>query len=473
MAVTEDRMTDPYLSGVYAPVHDEVELTDLEVTGAIPPELSGSFLRNGPNPMFAPSGRYHLFDGDGMIHELALDGGRARYRNRWIQSRGLGAEQAAGRALYGGMANASFPGPDVVGDAGAMKNVANTHVVRHAGEILCLWEAGPPTVIDEQLATVGTTDFGGRLSGAFTAHPKVDPDTGQMFAFGYSAIAPYLRYHVIEADGTLGRTVDIDLPAPVMMHDFVVTQQHAVFLDAPAVFDLAGFASGGPLITWQPERGTRIGIMRRDGDGSDLRWFPVEDCYVFHFLNAYSAGDRVVIDACRLPRMDIGLDADAAPRGRGEDPSGYLTRFTVDLTAGTAGHERLAELSGDFPRIDDRVAGRPHRYGYVATFAAGAPDRSTPGADGFFDSITAYDLESDTEISYLVGPGRVVGEPVVASHPSGAEGEGWVMSYVYDRATDRSEVRILDATDIAAGAVATVHLPRRVPFGFHGSWLPN
>jgi carotenoid cleavage dioxygenase len=249
MTVTEDRMTDPYLSGVYAPVHDEVELTDLEVTGAIPPELSGSFLRNGPNPMFAPSGRYHLFDGDGMIHELALDGGRARYRNRWIQSRGLGAEQAAGRALYGGMANASFPGPDVVGDAGAMKNVANTHVVRHAGEILCLWEAGPPTVIDEQLATVGTTDFGGRLSGAFTAHPKVDPDTGQMFAFGYSAIAPYLRYHVIEADGTLSRTVDIDLPAPVMMHDFVVTQQHAVFLDAPAVFDLAGFASGSCAAT--------------------------------------------------------------------------------------------------------------------------------------------------------------------------------------------------------------------------------
>lgn len=471
MTVTEDRMTDPYLSGVYAPVHDEVELTDLEVTGAIPPELRGSFLRNGPNPMFAPSGRYHLFDGDGMIHELALDSGRATYRNRWVRSRGLGAEQAAGRALYGGMANASFPGPDVVGDAGAMKNVANTHVVRHAGEILCLWEAGPPTVLDEQLATVGTTDFGGRLSGAFTAHPKIDPDTGQMFAFGYSAIPPYLRYHVIEADGTLTRTVDIDLPAPVMMHDFVVTQHHAVFLDAPAVFDLAGFASGGPLITWQPERGTRIGVMRRDGDGSDLRWIPIEDCYVFHFLNAYSEGDRLVIDACRLPRMDIGLDA--AQRSRGEDPSGYLTRFSVDLTAGTAGHERLAELSGDFPRIDDRVAGRRHRYGYVATFATGAPDRSTPGADGCFDSITSYDLERGTEASYLVGPGRVIGEPVVASHPSGAEGEGWVMSYVYDRATDRSEVRILDATDLAAGPVATVHLPRRVPFGFHGSWLPG
>jgi carotenoid cleavage dioxygenase len=477
MSVTEDPRTEPYLRGLYAPVHDEVDLTDLEVTGELPAELRGSFLRNGPNPMFAPTGPYHLFDGDGMIHELAVADGRATYRNRWIRSRGLLAEQAAGRSLYGGMAHASFPGPDLVGDAGPMKNVANTHVVRHAGEVLCLWEAGPPTVLDAELATLGTTDFGGRLAGSFTAHPKIDPDTGEMFAFGYSAIPPYLRYHVIDADGTLTRTVDIDLPAPVMMHDFAVTDRHALFLDAPAVFDLAGFAGGGPMISWQPERGTRLGVMSRDGDGSDLRWIPVEDCYVFHFLNAYSLnahadGDRIVVDACRLPRMDIGLDADAPPLPAGEDPGGYLTRFTVDLTAGTARHERLAELTGDFPRIDDGVTGRRHRYGYVATFANGRPDRSVRGADGQFDSITAYDLERGTETSYVVGAGRVVGEPVVATAPSGVEGEGWVMSYVHDRATDRSALHVLSASDVAAGPVATIQLPRRVPFGFHGSWLP-
>ena len=472
MSVTEDRVTDPYLSGVYAPVTDEVDLVDLEITGAIPPELAGSFLRNGPNPVFEPAGRYHLFDGDGMIHELAIADGRARYRNRWIRSRGLAAEQAAGRAIYGGMANASFPGPDVVGDAGPVKNVANTHVVRHAGQVMALWEAGPPTVLDDELRTVGTTDFGGRLQGPFTAHPKIDPVTGEMFAFGYSAIPPYLRYHVFAADGTHRRTVDIDLPVPVMMHDFAITEQHALFLDAPAVFDLSGFASGDPMISWQPDRGTRLGIMRRDGDGSDLQWLPLENCYVFHFLNAYSDGDRIIIDACRLPRMDIGLDPNAPDLPAGEDPSGYLTRFTVDVAAGRVDHERIAELSGDFPRIDDRLTGRRHRHGYVATFAIGAPDRSVPGADGQFDSITAYDLDRGTETPYIVGPGRVIGEPVVAPDPTAAEGEGWVMSYVYDRATDRSEVHLLDATDIGAGPVAIVHLPRRVPFGFHGSWLP-
>ena len=171
--------------------------------------------------------------------------------------------------------------------------------------------------------------------------------------------------------------------------------------------------------------------------------------------------------------MEIGLDAEAPPLPAGEDPGGYLTRFTIDLDAGTAVHSRVAELSGDFPRIDDRLAGRRHRRGYVATFASGAPDRSVPGADGLFDSITAYDLEQGTETSYLVGTGRSVGEPVVAPDPGGAPGAGWVMSYVHDRATDRSQVHILDAADVAAGPVAVVHIPRRVPFGFHGSWLAS
>ena len=485
MSLAEDRATDPYLSGVYAPVADEVDIEELAVDGAIPMELDGSFLRNGPNPMFGPTGRYHLFDGDGMVHELAVSEGRARYRNRWVRSRGLAAEQRAGRSLYGGMAEASFPKPDVVGDAGPVKNVANTHVMRHAGQTMCLWEAGPPTVLDASLATVGTTDFGGRLRGPITAHPKIDPLTGRMHAFGYSAVPPYLRYHVIEPDGTMTRTVDIDLPAPVMMHDFAITDRHAIFLDAPAVFDIAGFASGSPMISWQPDRGTRLGVMSLDGDGSDLRWIPIDNCYVFHFLNAFSlsgdagdvesgvAGNRIVLDACRLPRMEIGLDAEAPPLPTGEDPGGYLTRFTIDLDAGTAEHSRVAELSGDFPRIDDRLAGRRHRRGYVATFASGAPDRSVPGADGLFDSITAYDLDQGTETSYLVGPGRSVGEPVVAPDPGGDPGDGWVMSYVHDRATDRSEVHILDATDVAAGPVAVVHIPRRVPFGFHGSWLAS
>ncbi len=314
MTLSAEVDLDPFLAGVYRPVSDELDVGQLEVTGALPESLHGSFLRNGPNPMFAPSGEYHVFDGDGMLHEVALDGGTARYRNRWIASRGLAAEQRAGRALYGGMANAQFPGPELVGDAGSMKNVANTNVLRHAGRILCLWEAGPPTVVSAGLETLGTTDFDGRLRGALTAHPKVDPATGEMFAFGYSAIPPYLRYHVIDATGALVRTVDIDLPAPVMMHDFAVTERHVVFLDAPAVFDLARFGTGGPLVAWEPDRGTRLGVMRRDGDGSDLRWIEIDTCFVFHFLNVWSEASAA--RRRRADRRGRGTARRARPRPR-------------------------------------------------------------------------------------------------------------------------------------------------------------
>ncbi|MGZ8762212.1 MAG: carotenoid oxygenase family protein [Acidimicrobiia bacterium] len=454
-----DTALEPYLTGVYTPVADERDDAGLAVTGELPPNLWGQFLRNGPNPMFAPKGRYHLFDGDGMLHGVTLGDGRASYRNRWIRNRGLDAEIAAGRSLYGGMANADFPDPEIVGDAGPMKNVANTHVVRHAGRILCLWEAGLPTQVDHNLETVGPWDFDGRLRGAMTAHPKIDPVTGEMLFFGYSAIPPYLRFHVADASGALVRTLDIDLPAPVMIHDFVTTAEHVVFLDAPAVFDFAGFAAGGPMLAWKPELGTRIGVMRRGGDGADIRWFDVETCYVFHFMNAWTDDSKVVIDASRLTRMDIGLESDGVIT---PDADGHLARFTVDLDAGRASWERIGQLPGDFPRIDDRRAGLVNRFGYTATFSSGH------AGGGQFDAVTKYDLVAGTELTQGF-PGRVSGEPVFAADPNGTvEDDGWILTFVGD--DHSSALAVLDAHDLRV--VAEVEMARRVPFGFHGSWLP-
>lgn len=453
------------LRGVHAPVLDELVVDDLEVEGAIPSPLRGTFLRNGPNPMFPPMGEYHLFDGDGMLHALDLSDGSARYRNRWVRSRGLEAEIAAGRALYGGMANAVFPGPELVGDAGPMKNVANTNIVRHSDRLLCLWEAGPPTEVAEDLSTLGTTDFGGRLTGPMTAHPKVDPATGVMYGFGYSAVPPYLRYHVVDTDGQLVRTIDIDLPAPVMMHDFAVTATRAVFLDAPAVFDLAGFAAGGPMLRWAPELGTRIGVMDRDGDGSDLRWYPVENCYAFHFLNAYDEGERLVLDACRLSHLELGLGPDAPP-----SPPSHLGRFELDTATGSVEWHRIAAAPGDFPRIDERRTGRRHHTGYVASIVGDDPTR--PG--GHFDSVVAHDLHRDDLQIHRFGEDEVCGEPVFAPDPDGTdERDGWLLVHVGDRRGTRSDVVVLDATSVHGPPVARIRLPRRVPFGFHGNWMPE
>jgi carotenoid cleavage dioxygenase-like enzyme len=462
MTVTNTRK-DPYLSGVYAPVHEEIDAPKLSVQGELPAGLRGLFLRNGPNPMFEPKGRYHIFDGDGMLHAIMLDGeGNASYRNRWVRTEGLAAEERAGHAIYGGMANGDFPTPEETNGGPPSKNVANTNVIRHAGRILCLWEAGLPIEVTPALETIGTVDFGGAFDGPFTAHPKLDPVTGEMYAFGYSAIPPYLRLHVFNADGTLARSVDLDLPVPVMMHDFAITERHAVFLDAPAVFDIASFMEGGPMLSWKPELGTRFGVLDRDGDGSDVAWIETDPCYVFHFLNAFSSADgrQVTVDASRLPRMDIGLETE----GDLPPAESYLHRFTIDLDARRVAHEQVAELPGDFPRVPAALEGHAHRYGYYASFSDGRPGT-------VFDSVTKVDFETSTTTTHVYGPQAVSGEAVFAPDPDGSrEDDGWLCNYVTDRSTMTTDFVVLSASSL--DEVARVRMPQRVPFGFHGNWMP-
>jgi carotenoid cleavage dioxygenase len=462
MTVTNVR-NEPYLTGVHAPVNDEVDAAQLPVRGQLPSGLRGMFLRNGPNPMFEPKGRYHIFDGDGMLHGVTLDGeGGAQYRNRWVRTEGLAIEQRAGRAIYGGMANGDFPSPEETGGGPPVKNVANTNVIRHAGKILCLWEAGAPTEVSAALDTIGTYDFAGALTGPFTAHPKLDPVTGAMYAFGYSAIPPYLRLYVVAPDGTLARTVDLDLPAPVMMHDFVITERHAVFLDAPAVFDFAAFAEGKPMLQWKPELGTRLGVLDRDGDGSDVTWIETDPCYVFHFLNAFSRADgrQVVVDACRLDKMDIGLET--AGEMTRVDP--WLHRYTIDLDARRVSYEQIAELPGDFPRVPAALEGREQRYGYYASFASGQ-------AGVEFDAVTKVDFTTGASVTHRYGDTAVAGEAVFAPDPDGRdEDSGWLCNYVTDRTTMTTDFVVLDAQTL--DEAARVSLPQRVPFGFHGNWLP-
>ncbi len=458
MQTAEAHRVSPYLTGNFAPVEDEIDAGPLEVTGAIPPELSGLFLRNGPNPVFDPLGSYHWFDGDGMLHGITIRDGAATYRNRWIDTPGLAAERRAGRALYGGMSTFAPPDPALVGDE-MMKNVANTNIVRHAGRILCLWEAGLPTRVTPDLETLGRFDFDGRLHGAMTAHPHLDPRTGEMLFFGY---VPSLQYHRVGADGRLLQSVAIPLPKPVMMHDFTFTERHAIFFDAPAVMDFGAMMRGEPLVRWQPDNGTRIGVMARDGDGSDLRWFEIDTGYVVHFLNSWADGNRIVIDACRFDEMDFGAANADVP-----DATARLCRFTVDLDAGRATWERLGELPSEFPRVPPAVEGRRHRYGYTASFATGRPQGPR------FDSVTKYDLaRGATETTHVFGPGQVTGEAVFAPDPTGtAEDDGWLLSLVHDEGRTQTDLVILDARDMKE--TARVHMPRRVPYGFHANWLPD
>lgn len=432
-----------HLRGNYAPVMDELTEFDLPVTGSIPPELDGLYVRNGANPRSGESP--HWFFGDGMVHGVRIQGGRAHwYRNRWVRT-----------TKFERQADAMDPSTMMDRTASA----ANTHIIGHAGRLLALEEGHFPYLLTPELDTIGCEDYGGKLTTAFTAHPKLCPETGELHFFGYGPVQPWLVYHVLDRQGRLVHSAEIDVPGPTMMHDFMITRDHAIFMDLPVVFDLEAAMRGGQPLKWDASYGARIGILPRLGSNADVRWFDIDPCYVFHPLNSYADGNRVVCDVGRHEYMWRDSMNDFAPS--------YLYRWTFDLDTGRVSEQQLDDDSHGFPRVDDRVTGLRHRYGWAVQ-----PRRRQ---DDFFDSpgvIVRYDLETGAKAVHDFGEHGLPGEFVFAeAGASAAEDEGYALGFVYDKARNGSELVILDASNPAAAPVASIGLPQRVPHGFHGSWV--
>ena len=441
---------NPYLSGNFAPVDTEMTKLRLPVEGSIPSALRGTLLRNGPNPIAPDPAMYHWFAGDGMLHAIELRDGEARYRNRWVRT-----DAAAGLLGESSIGNQP-PEPNP-----AATNRAQTSIVSHAGKTLTLYEASLPTEVNAKLTTIGRYDFGGALQSPMTAHPKIDPVTGEMLFFGYDLFRPpYLRFHVADRHGKLVLSKEITIPRATMMHDFAITKRHVVFLDLPVVYDLSTFGQRPFPAQWKPEYGARIGVMPRDASTAP-RWFEIEPCYVFHTVNAYDEGETVVLDVVRHEQMFVD---DLYGVG---DGTGTLDRWTIDLRNGRVREQRIDDRTQEFPRVDPRTVGRRHRYAYTTTARLG--DFVEP-----FGTLLQHDLKSGTSTAAKLGPGRQAGEGVfVPASSKAAEDEGWVLSVVYNAIEDRSDLVILDATSFGGEPVATVALPQRVPFGFHGIWEPS
>ena len=461
---TRESELNPFLQGNFAPWRLEGEAHDLEVLGEIPRDLNGTYYRNGPNPAYEPNGRYHWFDGDGMIHAITLREGRASYRNRYVESRGLIEERAAGRALYPGLLELKLT------EAPTFKNTGNTNIVWHAGKLLALMEAALPTELAAgTLATLAEYDFGGRLPGPMTAHPKIDPETGEMLFFGYSPMPPYLQYHVADRRGVLVRSEVIDVAWPSMMHDFAITRDHVIFLLCPLVFSFENVADRGGVFSWEPERGTRLGVMPRSGGNEAVRWFDTDPCYVFHPMNAYTDGEEIVLDVARYGRLDFMTPQAARDPSYGGENEAHLHRWRIDLGAGRVRSEPLDDVGAEFPRVDERRVGRKHRFGYVAGRASAQANGSLP----HFSDVRRYDLERGTTTVRRFGAANGVGEPIfVPRHANAGEDDGYVLVLVYDHERNASDFLLLDAADIAGEPVARVRLPHRVPYGFHGNWAP-
>lgn len=432
-----------YLRGNFAPVMDEVTAIDLPVTGAIPPELRGTYLRNGPNPKSGTS--HHWFSGDGMVHGVRLEHGRASwYRNRWVQTRVL-REDAR-----------------LVDDAGNVDHtvaVANTNVIGHAGRIFALVESSFPTELGPTLDTRGVSDFEGRLTTSMTAHPKPCPTTGELHFFGYRFFPPYLTYHRLDAAGRLVVSREVAVPGPTMIHDFAITARYVIFMDLPVVFSPVRALEGTSFpYEWSDFYGARLGVLPRAEPHADVRWFEIAPCYVFHPLNAYEDGDALVLDVVRYPDLWRG--------GPDTFTSASLHRFTIDLAAGRVGERPLDDRPVEFPRVDDRRMGLRHRYAWMTSNTEHVGEEAR--------ELVRYDLATGATVVHDFGAARSPSEGVfVPAGPGSAEDEGWVMQFVYDRARNASDLVLLDASSPSAPPVAAVHLPQRVPYGFHGNWIPD
>jgi carotenoid cleavage dioxygenase len=445
----------------FAPVDREIAVADLPIQGIAPDGLTGTLYRNGPNPRFpAPDG--HWFTGDGMLHAIEFREGTAAYRNRWVRTPKFLAEEQSGRSLFRGFGGKRPDAPAGTPDDGG---VANTHILRHAGRLLALEEAHPPTVIDPaDLSTRGYLDL---ISGPFTAHPKIDPISNEMLFFGYNAAGPFtptIRFGTLDSSGAVSRQMRFEAPYASMVHDFMITGRHVLFPVLPLTGSMERAHAGCPPYAWEPDKGACVGILPRTAGQAAPRWFQAEACYAFHVMNAWEEGDLIFADVITFDEPPLFPRAD----GRPSDParqSGRLMRWRFDLAAGTDRFTRapLDDLAGEFPRIDDRRAGLAYRHGW---FACARPGMNEPA----FDGIAHLDHASGKRTIYWLPEGDRLSEPVFA--PRGAEeGDGWLLTVVWRPRLDLSEVLVFEARDIGAGPVAWVRLPARVPFGFHGSWI--
>jgi carotenoid cleavage dioxygenase-like enzyme len=452
-----DPTTNPFLGGNYAPWREEGDAYDLEIEGDLPRELNGALYRIGPNPHFTPAGRYHWFDGDGMVHAFVLRDGRAAYRNRYVRTAGLMAEMKVGRALYGGLLEQPRELPP---DMPPFKNAANTNIIGYANRMLALWEAGLPHELKpETLETVGMYDFGGKLNGPMTAHPKFDPVTGDLLFFGYGPFPPYVTWYRAGRDGKLIESRGIDTGLPAMMHDFIATDNYAIFFVCPSVFHIENAAQGKPLVEWEPQHGTKIGAMNRKS--GEVKWFQDEAFFVFHFLNAYEENGSLIVDGCRMAALDMTGNSFG-----GNPPLPW--RWNLNLNDGSIRQNQIDDVSNEFPRFDERLAGRKHRYGYFV----GGPNQSLD-TDQPFQALLKRDYQTGKLEMHSLGDNFMPGEPVfVPRDEKSGEDDGWLLAVWYDSERNRSEMVVLDAQDFARKPIARVKLQHRVPWGFHGNWVP-
>lgn len=460
----------PLLQGPYAPISDELVLDALEVEGEVPADLNGVYLRNGPNPRFAPQGRYHPFDGDGMIHSAHFDRGRVTYRNRWVRTDAFLEEEREGRALYWGIRDTLKGRSDR-----RLKDSANTDVVVHGGKALASWYmSGALHMLDPvTLLPSGKAAYSGPGGKNVSAHCKVDPRTGELLFFDYDVTPPFMSYGVAGREGNLKHHVAIDLPGPRLPHDMAITRSFTILHDLPLFHDEDALRSGRHKLVFHPEMTTRFGVIPRMGSGSDIRWFEFSPCFVYHTINAWEEGDEITMVGCRfMPVLTAGGDIDARRTAQLVAELGMtarLWRWRMNLRTGATLEGPLDEQHNvEFPSVRGELLGSRSRYAYMVDHH---PSMLRWTGIRKFDTDTGACLgawSDGHEVSWY-------SEPWFAPKDKGQEREraedgGYVIAFMWNTELRRQELQVFDARSLDKGPVARIRIPRRIPSGFHACW---
>lgn len=467
---------NPFLKGPWEPnIHEmDADGPDLVVRGEIPRDLHGIYVRNTHNQIHESLGVYHPFDGDGMLHALHFQDGKVSYRNRFIETTGFWAEQAAGRSLWPGILAPQGFTRRGWGAMGAMKDNAGTDVHCHAGKLLAVMSQGSePWRLDPvTLENLGPdAEWADKVMPVgVSAHYKVDVFSGEMMFFNYSDRYPYMSYGVVDAQNRLVHYTPVELPGPRWPHDLGVTRNYSILHDLPFYFDPEALKHGQRKLTFHRDQPARFGVIPRHGTNDQIRWFEATPCHILHLSNCYEEGDWVVMDGCisvdpaKPPIGNVGnvyekmLDHLDKHRTRTR-----LHRWKFNLRTGETVEELLDDEVTEFPFYANAVCGYPYRYSYGTLFKPG---------DWLFTGIKKYDLLNGTDTRFEYGPERYGSEPHVALRPNAqSEDDGYIVTLISDLLRGVSECIVLDAADIAAGPVATIEMPQRICAGTHACWV--
>lgn len=440
---------NPWISGPFAPVAEETTAVNLEVIGTIPADLDGRYLRNGPNPITPiDPANHHWFIGDAMVHGISLRDGTAEwYRSRFVRSAAvskvLGVDPAPGEPHLG-------------------MDLANTNVVALGGVPHAVAEAGArPVELGEHLESLCISDLGGTLPNGYTAHPKVDPVTGLTHAVAYCWAFPELQYLVIDQAGRVVHSTTIEVADGPMVHDCAITENHLVVFDMSVTFSMEAAAAGASFpYRWNDEHPSRIGLVPLCGEGSQIRWFDVDPGYVFHPLNAFEEDGEIVLDVVRYDRI-----FDRFPLGPADSAPAWW-RWSIDLDSAAVTQRQIDDRGVEFPRVDERLVGRRATVGY----GTGVTVRD--GSVSIGTQSVVFDLARERLLTFDLRDDLVAGEWImVPSAESRGETDGYLMTFGFNRSSERGELLILNAAAPDAGFVARVLLPERLPIGFHGNWF--